>query len=82
MDTQMNKLAQAGDTYADLVEFLDWIDHHPDLCLARWHKIEPVLVPLSRSYEAIIYEYLEIDAQALKKERRALLESLRQQVEP
>ncbi len=81
MSTEMEKLDAAGDTYGDLVEFLDWLGAHEDLSLGEWRKwetrVEPVLVPaFSRSSLSIIYEYLGIDANRLEAERRALLDGL------
>lgn len=37
--SELEKLDAAGDTYADLVEFLDWIGSHQDLVLAQWRRI-------------------------------------------
>lgn len=82
--TEMDKLLEAGEKRAVLVEFLDWIDGHPELVLAEWLRVndrgepraEPLLVPRSRSADTLIYDFLGIDANALEEERRAFLKAI------
>lgn len=81
MGAQMEKLSDASEARGVLIEFLDWIGQHPDLALGQWCRtgnngnplIEPRLVPAWRGSEAIIFEFLDIDAVELERERRALL---------
>jgi len=85
--SEIDKLG-TNDTYGTLVEFLDWIDAHPDLVLAERRRVdddgfalsEPKLVLPNRSMQAVIYEYLDIDAKKLEEERRELLRNLRKEV--
>lgn len=82
--SQIDKLSEAADARAVLVDFLDWIGRHPDLMLAQWvrtndrgePRLEPLLAPLSRSHDAVIFEYLDIDADELERERRDILANL------
>lgn len=86
MSTEMDKLNNASETHKDVLDFLAWIGEHPDLCLGEWLRVrsdgsqrtEPLLIPVSRSVESVVFEYLGIDGTALEQERRALLDSLRQ----
>ena len=86
MGIQMSKLDLVNDQLRVVEEFLEWLSAHGDLSIGEWltvygdgrPRIEPVLVPVSRTSQSIAYEYFGIDAVELEKERRSLLEAVRQ----
>ena len=71
---ECEKLAAAGDRWA-VADFLEW-------CSQRgYHLAEHVdgrnyPVVISKTHEAVILEYLEVDPEALDLERRSILTDL------
>jgi hypothetical protein len=61
-------------------EFLDWLNQR-GIHLATYEEWDeyrdPMLTPLTVSYERLLADYFEIDLQRVEAERRAILEHLR-----
>lgn len=76
--TKMGKVQEQSQIIGEFIEESGWV-------LAEWSNIETEyggyekLMPVSLSIEQILARYFNIDLQAVERERRAILDSIRDQ---
>ena len=73
---ECNKMLEVQDQSQTIGEFLDWLLHDKGAEIAEWRGDQ--LFPMRGSIESLLAEFFEIDLEKVEKERRAILEEMRQ----
>lgn len=81
--SMLKKWDEVFEEYKTIIHFLEWFQQTKNGVLAEWVTDNTLILPLDRPIPIgrtnleIISEYLEVDQAQLERERRQLLESIR-----
>lgn len=70
------KLAKVKNESQVIGGFLEWLDNEEGVSLCRFEGVEIVIE--HTSVEALLAKYFEIDLKVIEREKRAMLDELRQ----
>jgi molybdopterin converting factor small subunit len=74
---QCSKLSDHDAERTAIMQFLEWLEEEK-IVLARWNREIDDLDYLGRSKDALVMEYFGVDVDELERERRAILQKLRE----
>ena len=80
--TECEKLSKRTDEWNHIYPFLEWLQEQ-GIVLSKYYKDtegSPYehLQPISKNIEGLLYEYFGVDPEELERERRKVLEKLRE----
>lgn len=73
---ELDKMQKVKDQSQVVGAFLDWLQNETDMVIGAWERER--MYPVHKSIEELLAEYFEIDLNKVERERRALLDAIRE----